>query len=391
MSKRLTALAVENAKAGPSRREISDGGHNGLHLVVQPSGHKSWAVRFRVHGVPRKLTLDAGLSLADARVQAAAVVKDAHIGNDPTKAKKVAKQQAEVAKANTFAGVATLLLDSHKVQRLRTKDQVRDLLQRLALPHLGDMPIGEIRRSHIVAALDHVERHNGPRAADSALYVIRRVLEFHCLRDDDYVVPIAKGMNRSSAADRVRKHTLTDDEVRKLWDTGDRFVKFLLLSSCRRGEAAAMRWKELDGNDWTLPAARNKVKQDLVRPLSEAALKVLGKRGGDDDFVFSITPGKPLSAFSRHKRRIDKASGVRGWRWHDLRRTSRTLMSRAGVYPDHAERVLGHVIGGIRGNYDRYEFHKEKAHALEALASLIGLITNPPAKGSNVRQLKRRA
>jgi len=43
-------------------------------------------------------------------------------------------------------------------------------------------------------------------------------------------------------------------------------------------------------------------------------------------------------------------------------------MSRAGVPSDHAERCLGHVIGGVRGVYDRHEYHAEKASAFEALA-----------------------
>src|SRR5215469_7866558 len=98
MTKRLTALSVENAKPGSSRREISDGG-SGLYLVVQTSGHKSWAVRFRVGGIPRKLTLPTGLTLAQAREQAATAVKDAQQGNDPTKAKKIAKQARETAQA----------------------------------------------------------------------------------------------------------------------------------------------------------------------------------------------------------------------------------------------------------------------------------------------------
>src|SRR5215472_289792 len=130
MSKRLTALAVDNAKPGTARREISDGGHNGLHLIVQPSGHKSWAVRFRVNGIPRKLTLPAGLSLHDAREQAAAAVKEAHRGNDPTKTKKAAKQAREIAKANTFAAVALLYLNSDRTKRLRSFHQNEDLLKR---------------------------------------------------------------------------------------------------------------------------------------------------------------------------------------------------------------------------------------------------------------------
>jgi integrase len=62
---------------------------------------------------------------------------------------------------------------------------------------------------------------------------------------------------------------------------------------------------------------------------------------------------------------------------HDLRRTARSLMSRAGVNSDHAERCLGHVIGGVRGTYDRHEYYAEKQKAYEALAAQIDRIVNP--------------
>jgi hypothetical protein len=54
-------------------------------------------------------------------------------------------------------------------------------------------------------------------------------------------------------------------------------------------------------------------------------------------------------------------------------------MSRAGVAPDIAERCLAHTIGGVRGVYDRYAYHKEKKHAFEALAAQVDRIVNPPA------------
>jgi hypothetical protein len=65
---------------------------------------------------------------------------------------------------------------------------------------------------------------------------------------------------------------------------------------------------------------------------------------------------------------------------HDLRRTARSLMSRAGVLSDHAERAIGHVIGGVRGIYDLHEFYSEKRAAFEALASQIDRIVNPPTE-----------
>ena len=66
-----------------------------------------------------------------------------------------------------------------------------------------------------------------------------------------------------------------------------------------------------------------------------------------------------------------------GWTLHDLRRTGRSLMSRAGVDADHAERCLGHVIGGVRGTYDRHAYHAEKKRAFEMLAAQIDRIVHP--------------
>ena len=151
-----------------------------------------------------------------------------------------------------------------------------------------------------------------------------------------------------------------------------------------------MQWKELDGSDWMLPAARNKVKRDFIRPLSEAAMAILPPRGHDDEFVFGLAPDTPLVAFSRIKEQLDAKSGITArWTFHDLRRTARTLMSRAGANQDHAERYLGHIIGGVRGVYDRWAFLEEKAHVLKLLAQQVETIVNPPT--GNVRQLRRKA
>ncbi len=77
------------------------------------------------------------------------------------------------------------------------------------------------------------------------------------------------------------------------------------------------------------------------------------------------------------------------WTLHDLRRTARSLMSRAGVTPHTAERVLGHTIKGVEGTYDRHPYDPEKAHALEVLAALVERIVNPP-EGGNVVHMQPR-
>jgi integrase len=80
---------------------------------------------------------------------------------------------------------------------------------------------------------------------------------------------------------------------------------------------------------------------------------------------------------SERKAKLDKLSGVTDWVIHDLRRTARSLMSRAGVDADITKRCLGHVIGGVRGVYDRHSFLEEKRMAFENLAALIEGIVNP--------------
>ena len=72
-----------------------------------------------------------------------------------------------------------------------------------------------------------------------------------------------------------------------------------------------------------------------------------------------------------------KVEPIPNWTLHDLRRTAKTLMVRAGVRPDISERVLGHVIAGVEGTYDRHSYADEKRDALEKLAATIEHILNP--------------
>jgi hypothetical protein len=64
-------------------------------------------------------------------------------------------------------------------------------------------------------------------------------------------------------------------------------------------------------------------------------------------------------------------------------------MSRAGVRPDIAERVMGHVIRGVAGVYDRHSYREEKADALRRLAVLIDGIVHPRENVTPMRRVKR--
>jgi integrase len=387
---KLTDKRIQNAKPREKRYLIPDNG-NGFYAAIQPSGHKSFVTFTRLKG-GKQVKVTHGdyptLSLADARVLHAETVKQAKAGADPRDPKKDAERHRREAAANTFRVVAEDYLTTDKMAKKRTVDQVRDKLERLVFPVLGDRPVADIKRKDITALLGTIARRNGPVMADRTMSAISGVCKHYRVSDSDYVLPIIPEMKHADAKDRVRQRVLNDDEIKAIWDTGDAFTRFLLLTSARRDEVAAMQWREINGNDWTLPAERNKAKVDLIRPLSKLALDQLPPHAGDDDYVFGHVPDRPFGSFARLKKRIDAASGVKGWRFHDLRRTAKTRMAKAGVPRLHSEQCLGHTIKGVEGTYDVHDYYSEKRQAYAMLAAHIESLVNPAT--GNVRQLRRR-
>jgi integrase len=385
MARALTDIAVKNFKPAAVRREIPDPGAHGLYAVVQPTGRRGFCIRYRFFGVPRKLTLPSGITLAVARKLAADAMYEVSQGRDPADERKAEVEKAERARADTLRSVVEEYLAREK--RLRTINQRKRIFERLVYPVLGSgRQISSIKRKDIIRLLDHIEDKHGTRTADYALACLSRLFNWHAIRDDEFTSPIVRGMRRQNTKQAARTRVLSDDELRRVWAAASAegpfpaYIKFLLLTSARRSEAADMTWGEIDGADWTLPAARNKTAVDLVRPLSKAAQEILAERPRivGCPFVFTSDGRNALGGFSRQKQRFDAACGVTDWTIHDLRRTARSLMSRAGVSPDHAERCLGHVIGGVRETYDRHAYHTEKQRAFEALAAQIESIFNPP-------------
>jgi integrase len=382
---KLTPAFVQKARAAPGtdRALFWDADLPGFGLLVTASGHRSFVVQYRFNGNSRRMTIDGVLGLTAARKRARALLGEVAHDRDPLQERRAARSLAE----DTFKSIAETYFAREGDKKLRTVGQRRAALERLVYPRIGAQPIGAIRRSDIVRLLDRIEDESGPVMADRTLAYIGRIMSWHASRSDEFRSPIVRGMARTSSKERERSRILSDDELRAVWKAAEAtpgpfgaFVKFLLLTGARRTEASAMTWSEISGADWTLPAKRNKVNVDLVRPLSAvaqatiAALPRIGRQG----FVFTTGGDAPIGSFARAKRRLDEVCGVTGWTLHDLRRTARSLMSRAGVDRDHAERCLGHVIGGVRGTYDRHRYQTEMLQAYEKLAALLERIINPP-------------
>ena len=395
MAKALTAITIEKLQPRAARYEVRDGAQHGLYVVVFPSGEKSYICRYRFSRKKYKLTFK-GVTLAAARKLTADAMFKLHEGVNPRAEHKAKTAKAINANANTVRAVLERYLSTGDAKQLRTVEMQRQTFERLVYPMIGDTPVASLRRSDIVRLLDHIESKSGPVQADRTLAYFRKALRWYAVRDEDFVVPIVPGMTRTKTKERARSRVLDDNELRQVWataekraDTFARLVQFLLLTAARRDEAAKLPWDEVQGGDWVLPAARNKTKVPLVRPLSKAAQTLLADMPhfADCPYVFTTHGKQAIGSHGHFKKLFDDACGVRGWTLHDLRRTARSLMSRAGINGDHAEQCLGHIISGVRGTYDRHEYHAEKAHAFEALAALIDRIANPPA--DNVQQLRR--
>jgi integrase len=294
------------------------------------------------------------------------------------------KDREASRRADSLQAIAEAYLK--RESQLRTIDQRRAILERLVLPRFGARPIEDIRKGEIIALLDRIEDSSGPAMAQYTLATLRRLFTWHAGRSDDFRSPIVPGMARVKPGEQRRQRVLDDDEIRAIWRAAEAtpsvfgyLVQFLLLTTVRRNEAAGMRRSEVVGDNWIIPAQRYKTNLELVIPLSAAGRAVLARvpRIGNSDFVFTTDGKTPISGFSKFKRAFDKACGVSGWTLHDLRRTARSLMSRAGISSDIAERALGHVLTGIRGTYDRHAYYNEKKFAFEALAGQIERILHP--------------
>jgi integrase len=254
-------------------------------------------------------------------------------------------------------------------------------------PAWKDRAFLAIRRSDVAALLDRVQDDHGARQADYVLNVVRSIMNWYATRHDDYTPPIVRGMRRQNPGAQARARILTDDDIRLIWKQAEAngtfgaIVRTCLLTAQRSRKVANMRWADvsLDG-EWSIPKeAREKDTAGLL-VLPKAALAILVKqpRLESNPYVFAGRGSGPYRGFSQAKSAFDaKLPDVAPWVIHDLRRTVRSLMSRAGVSSEHAERVMGHAISGVEGVYDRHSYRDEKADVLRKLAALVDCIVNP--------------
>src|ERR1700722_7132537 len=390
----LTDVAIRALAAPESRREIPDGKVTGLYMVVQPSGAKSWALRYRARGKPKKLTIGPYplVAIAEARRRATAALGDVAAGNDPAAEKASARAAARAEKDDMVDAVVNDFVKLYAARNTRDWRETERILKKDVVSRWRGRRLGEIERKHVAKLLDEMIDRGAPVGANRVFAQLRKMCSWAVERGIIQLNP-CQGINRPTT-EMARERALSNHELALVWRGAEGLgfpfgpiVRSLILTAQRRDEVGGLVWDELDldGALWTLPAVRSKNRREHTIPLAPLAVKILRaqRRFADSPFLFSAGE-RPPSGFAKAKERLDKSvttqnggKPIEHWTFHDLRRTAASGMAKVGVDLPVIEKVLNHVSGsfaGIVGIYQRHDFAAEKRAALDNWAARVAAI-----------------
>ncbi|WP_187972464.1 tyrosine-type recombinase/integrase [Aquibium microcysteis] len=342
----------------------------GFGLRVRPQG-KSWILAFRPAGVGRsantkrlKLATVAAMKCAEARSLARVMLGRIASGMDPAVERREAKR-----KESSRVGDLLTRYDADLKRRgyVNRSVVVAGLKKRLG-PFLTH-DIASVTAVDLVEVIEGLEKQGSAGAAADFRSRCSAFLSWCAAkaRVIDRNPLVGYRRPRDTRADRIGRaqhgRALSDDELAAVWKAADtskpigRLLRFLILTGCRRGEAAGLTWGMIDAADRSirLPAMFVKQGRDHLVPYGDALQEVLDlcpRIAGSDVVFASARTGGPMQGWSKMFPAVCKAAKV-DFHLHDLRRTVRTGMSRLGVETEVAELALGHARGDLEAIYNR--------------------------------------
>lgn len=418
MKRELTDIWLRNlAPPASGRLEIRDTDVVGLVLRVTAAGVMTWSVRTRTKDGKQtrpKIGTYPNLGLSAARKAARLALTGITSGADPIEEKRAAREarRHRMAEATVTERLAEWRAgreaDIEKPWSDRYAAEVARICDRDVTPRLGNRALVETTRADWTA-LVATKRKAAPAMAASLYRVVSSFLN-HAEAEGWVPLPLLprKGAAKLAPMPKARTRILTDGELLEVWRATEgegvkvrAFVRLLILTAAREMEVADIAVGEVDRarGRWTLPGSRTKNGKGYavpLAPLAMAEVDAVWPAGGDDcgaDWrMLGSINGNGFRGFSKLKARIDatiasnRAKDSAGlevrpmpaWRWHDLRRTARTGMTRLGIPRDHAEAAINHVSGRtkIERTYDLHDYAEEIISALGRWqAHVAGLVT----------------
>ena len=307
------------------------------------------------------------MKLTNARDQAKAILGRVARGEDPM------GERLQEKKAETFGDLAAEYLERHaKVKKRRWKGDERTLNHDL-LPVWGRKKAKNIKRRDVSLLLDDVVARGAPIMANRIKALISKIYNFGISRDIVDHNPCLGVPMPAKAQQRDR--VLSEGEIRAVWRALDSLspvmattFKVRLFTAQRGNEVLAMRWEDIDGDWWTIPAETAKNGLSHRVPLSRQShelLESLKPETGSAPWVFESPrkPGAHITAVQKAAERLSKLSEVE-FVPHDLRRTAASHMTSMGISRLVVSKILNHVESGITAVYDRHSYDAEKVEAL---------------------------
>jgi integrase len=383
---KLTDTAVRNARPSDRPKKLFDG--DGLYLFVSTTGHRAWRFKYYVDGKEKHLNFGRypEISLKAARERRLEARRALEMGKDPG-----AIQRAErAARSDTFEILATEWLDMQKNKlTLKTYENKRERFSAFVFPYLGKRPIAEIKALDMLAVLKRIEergRHETAHRVRSECGNVFRyaVVTGRAERDPSVdlrgAIAAVVRRNRPAIVDPVRIGELMRAIAGYRGDVSTEFaLKLLPLTFVRPGELRLAEWSEFNLNaaEWRIPAARMKMRELHVVPLSNQAGALLGDLyvlTGSGRLVFPSIRSKDRPISDNTLNAALRRLGFAGDEMvaHGFRSMASTCLNEQGWHPDLIELQLAHAErNDVRGAYNRAQRLAERRKMMQAWADYL--------------------
>ncbi|HFO9832842.1 TPA: tyrosine-type recombinase/integrase, partial [Escherichia coli] len=373
----LNDMQIRRAKPEAKAYTLGDG--QGLSLLVEPNGSKSWRFRYRYAGKPKMISLGVypTITLAEARARRDEARKIVAEGKNPSEVRKEQKLALRIQSENAFEKIAR---EWHQMKSAKWSagyaSDIIEAFQNDIFPYVGTRPVGEIKPLELLNVLRKIEKRG-------ALEKMRKVRQ-RCSEVFRYAIATGRAEFNPAAdlssALEVHKSNhfpfLKSDEIPdflRALDSyaGSRLVqiatKLLMVTGVRTIELRAALWQEfdLDNAIWEIPAERMKMRRPHLVPLPTQVLGFLNElksMTGNYRYVFPgrNDPNKPMSEASVNQliKRIGYAGKLTG---HGFRHTLSTILHENGFNTAWIEMQLAHVDKNtIRGVYNHAQYIEDR-------------------------------
>ena len=393
MASRLTDTAVRNAKAQAKPYKLPDGGS--LFLLVTPAGSKLWRYRYRIAGTENLYAIGdypaVGLQQArELRDAARRLVKE---GIHPSQHRKAARLVTATDAASTLEAVAREWIDQNRAHwSPYYLQQVETILGADVFPKLGGLPIRAVTAAHLLGILKDIQKRDAPSIALLVRQWMSAVFRYAVatLRADSDPAAALRGAVRKPKTQH--KRPLAQKELGLFLERLNASqsglqvttaLRLLLLTFVRPGELRGAHWSEfdLDAAEWRIPAARMKMGEPHVVPLSRQAVKLVralkAAEGKRPQLFPNIRDPKREMSPTTLNRALERMGYAGHFSAHGFRATASTLLNELGYKADVIERQLAHrERNKVRASYNQASYMSERKKMMQDWANYLDAATN---------------